>query len=876
MIKNEWQTLLHNKILLVVLIAILAIPTIYTTLFLGSMWDPYGQLDQLPVAVVNEDQQVTYSGEKLNVGEELVDNLKDNDSLKFDFVDADTARERLQQGKYYMVITIPEDFSRNASTLLDEKPQKMQLKYDTNPGKNYIATKMSESALEKIKNTVAAEVTKTYAQVMFDQVTDVGDGMEQAADGSRDLEDGIQKLSDGNSTITDNLQLLSDSTLAFCQGSDELQVGLKKYTDGVRQVNDGADQLARGIGAMSSTAGEGAGQLMNGSRQLKNGVGEYTEGVAQAAAGAGQLTGKSEELKSGVSQVSEGLGTMVGGSGKLLDGLKEMSGQIGSTLPDQETIEQLTGGIQTYRDGIASIQSQMDTVETPDLEQISQQGAELKSGLEDAAGDLTALSEAWTQIASTLTEDQQAALSETINSMNAGLGGLSGDLKKAGAAAANLNAAVSDSGDVLSKIGDLKNAVAAMSGSSELVLGGSQQAVNNLYSGLVSVKSSLDQKLIPGMEQVAGGISAAKQGVDGQLSEGVDAYTGGVAQVNEGLHTLEENSRVLTDGAQSLDSGIGALASGLQDGVGQLQDGTSQLTGGTAELVANTPSLFSGLSQLRDGAGRLSDGASQLADGSVTLGNGLVDALKGSNTLKSSLADGAVQVKEVSANDDTLDMFSDPVEAEETQITDVENNGHAMAAYMMSVGLWVACIAFCIMYPLTEYSGKLKSGFSWWLSKATVVYPIAAAMALAMVGMLHVINGFQPTEWGKTIIVASIASMAFMSIMYFFNVWLGKVGSFLMLIFMVVQLAGSAGTYPIELSGAFVAKIHKWLPFSYTVDAFRATIAGGSRITSTVLVLVSITIVFTVLTVWMFQIRAVRIKKGKHNLYDFIEKSGLA
>ena len=258
------------------------------------------------------------------------------------------------------------------------------------------------------------------------------------------------------------------------------------------------------------------------------------------------------------------------------------------------------------------------------------------------------------------------------------------------------------------------------------------------------------------------------------------------------------------------------------------------------------------------------------------MGDGLNDALSGSNTLKSSLADGAEQVNGVSSNDDTIDMFADPVDAEETQITYVENNGHAMAAYMMSVGLWVGCIAFCIMYPLTSHSGELKSGFTWWLSKATVVYPIAIGMALAMAGMLHLINGFQPVEWGKTLIVACIASIAFMSIMYFFNVWLGKVGSFIMLIFMVVQLAGSAGTYPIELSGSFVAKIHKWLPFSYTVDAFRATIAGGSRISSTVLVLVGLIIVFTVLTIWMFQIRAVRIKRGKQNLYDYIEKAGLA
>ena len=59
-------------------------------------------------------------------------------------------------------------------------------------------------------------------------------------------------------------------------------------------------------------------------------------------------------------------------------------------------------------------------------------------------------------------------------------------------------------------------------------------------------------------------------------------------------------------------------------------------------------------------------------------------------------------------------MFADPAVTKETQITEVENNGHAMAPYMMSVGLWVGCIAFSLMYPLTEYSGKLKSGGAWW------------------------------------------------------------------------------------------------------------------------------------------------------------------
>ena len=87
MLKKEWKNLLKNKFLIVALIAIIAIPTIYSTLFLSSMWDPYGKISNLPVAVVNNDVSVDYEDIKVNVGERLVDSLKENDSLAFNFVD---------------------------------------------------------------------------------------------------------------------------------------------------------------------------------------------------------------------------------------------------------------------------------------------------------------------------------------------------------------------------------------------------------------------------------------------------------------------------------------------------------------------------------------------------------------------------------------------------------------------------------------------------------------------------------------------------------------------------------------------------------------------------------------------------------------------
>ena len=86
-----------------------------------------------------------------------------------------------------MVITIPEDFSSDASTLMDDNPKKMELKYETNPGTNYIASKMSETALSKIREAVASKVTETYTQTVFDQIGTVGDGMQEAADDQQSL-----------------------------------------------------------------------------------------------------------------------------------------------------------------------------------------------------------------------------------------------------------------------------------------------------------------------------------------------------------------------------------------------------------------------------------------------------------------------------------------------------------------------------------------------------------------------------------------------------------------------------------------------------------------------------------------------------------------
>ena len=905
MVKQEWKSLWRNKILMIVLVFIIAIPAIYTTLFLGSMWDPYGKLDNLPVAVVNLDEPVEYEGETLNVGQKLVDKLKDDGSLCFNFTDADQAERGLKNGTYYMVITVPKNFSENATTLMDTVPKKMELDYKTNPGTNYIAMKMSETALEKIKTSVAQEVTKTYAETIFDKIGEAGDGMKDAADGAGEIYDGTEKLADGNKTISDNLKTLSEGTLTFKDGTSELKVGLSSYLDGVNQLSDGSTTLANGAtslltgalklneGANSLSDGtktltSGTATLESGAKTLESGLKAYTDGVKQANDGAAALNANSSALTAGAQQLTAGNEQLSSGSSQLLAGLNLMSSTVKNGLPSEDKITELSGGLDTYSAAIGKMNEELQNTSLPSEEVLAALNAvktDLTNSLTNAGDNAKSLYVLAAQLQASGDLQTAAQVKEIADSLAANVTSAAND-------ATAISAVFEQVTPSLSKVTELKSGVAELNENKELVLGGAKTAVNGMYSGLANVSYALDTQLIPGMSTLDGGISQVSDGAK-SLSSGLTSYTSGVAQVGSGLTQLNDNSAQLNSGATQLSSGASQLSSGaktldsgadelksgtktLADGTKTLDDGTKTLTSGFATLTANNSKLSSGANQLADGAVTLNDGAGQLYDGSITLGNGLSDLKDGANTLKAGLEDGQKTIDENKGDDAVYEMISSPVKSNETKISNVENNGHAMAAYMMCVGLWVLCIAFCIMYPLTEHHGEIKSGFSWWLSKAGIAYLVALVAAYAMIGSLQLFLHFEPTELLNTFLVAGITAIAFMSILYFFNVWLGKVGSFLMLIFMVVQLAGSAGTYPIEISGDFVATIHKWLPFSYAVDAFRGTISGNGNILEVTIVLLSIAIIFTLLTIMMFNIRAKMIKNNKKGLYDFIEKCGLA
>ncbi len=857
MIKQEWKNILKNHWIQIVLVALILIPSIYTVVFLGSMWDPYGNSGNLPVAVVNKDKAVDYNDKKLDVGNQLVDKLKDNDSLDFHFVNSKEANKGLKDGDYYMVITIPSNFSKNATTLLDKNPKKMVLNYTTNPGTNYVASKMDDSAIAKIKAEVSASVTKTYAETIFTSIGTMSDGFAEASDGTQQLSDGMTQLEDGNKTISDNLKVLASSSLTFKDGTNTLTKGLKDYTNGVVTVNNGIYQLKTGVGTLGSatpTLASGVSDLNTGAQALNKGVSDYTAGVSQVLAGANQLVENNTALNAGVKALGEGAEKLVVGNQQVVDGVKKL----------QENLE-------TSKKTMAASQD-----------------------------SLTQLSDGKTSL------DNYATLIKTLNA--------SGDAKKQGIASKLLTSGMSRAeidAYGLTKyfpVDKYKDGVASYMDSVATYTTGASTAINTLSSSTKSSLNDLDAALnggtltdgtkvptglVSGTQTVQAGLNEVNAKVNGgkyvtvdndgnikqvtvdskdALVAGVQAYTAGVDSLQKGLTQIADNNTALTSGATALADGTSKLNSNVPEltkGITALTSGVDQLATGTSTLVSNNATLMNGANQLSDGAGQISDGASKLAAGSDTLGDGIKSAADGVTTLNGALKSGAEESK-IDSTDKTTDMVATPVETSHKEISKVENNGHAMAPYMMSVGLYVTCLAFALMYPIRHGIKKAENAWKYWASKATVMYTVSTLAAIVMVTALRLINGFEPVNLGLTYLLAILVSAAFMSLVMLLSLTTGFIGDFLLLVFMIVNLGGSAGTYPLDTGPAIYKAIHKFVPYTYSVDGFRKTISmTAPSISVEIAVFAGILIVCSLLTVVYFKYKN---KEDKHAIPQMFEE----
>ena len=871
---KEWKAIFKKPTFIIVMIGISLIPALYNIIFLSSMWDPYGQLSELPVAVVNNDKEATYNGNTMAIGKDMVSNLENNKSLDFHFVNEEEGKKGLENGDYYMVVTLPSDLSEKATSILTDHPEQMNIDYQTSSGHSFIASKMSDSAMTQLKQNVSANVTESYTKALFQKMGDLKSGLTKAADGSEQLANGASQLAVGSQTLTTNLHSLADSSLTFSNGTEQFTKGLSSYVSGVEQLHLGlgtfnsglvtytgaVSKLDSGLGQLASKSPELVGginqlytgvetytgsvsQLNTGLNQFSSGVSAYTNGVGNLATGANQLSNQSATLRMGVEQLSEGI--------------QQLSSKLDTSSEQKDQINQLSSGLNQLNQAIQNI----DVGDTKQLSSVLSSIVSLSNQMLASAQSEKATTLANIQSTAayqSLTSEQQAEISASVSqnstdsiqsaqSIIALVQGLQGSLENLQNQSSNLSTLQNQSNQVLPL---------------------ASTSLTGLSSGLTEMQGAVTSKLVPASQSIASGVNSYTAGVDkisqgaSQLSEKNSILTGSLDQLVSGSTTLTQKSSSLTAGVgqlvektPELVSGIEKLSTGsnqLNQKSQELMAGVDKLQSGSGQLADKSSQLLSGASQLENGANKLADGAGKLAEGGVTLTAGINSLQVGATGLEQGLSSASNQLKSASTDSKNAETLAGPLSLSKTDNDHVPVNGIGMAPYMISVALFVAALSTNMIFAKLPSGRHPETRWAWFKSRFEINGVIAVLAAVLVYGGVHLI-GLTANHEMRTLFLIIIASLTFMSMVTALTTWNSRLGAFFSLILLLLQLASSAGTYPLALTNDFFKNVNPWLPMSYSVSGLRQTISMTGNIHSQIIFLLVTLVLFIGLGMLAYQ-----------------------
>ncbi|WP_374056360.1 YhgE/Pip family protein [Rossellomorea sp. FM04394] len=501
-IGSEFKAIFKNKKLLIPILAVLFIPVLYSGMFLWAFWDPYEQLSDLPVAVVNSDQGAEFDGKELHIGDELVDKLKDSEQFDFHFVDKEEAYKNLEKQDYYMLVEIPEDFSENGTTLLEDHPKKLSLKYVPNESFNFLSAQIGDTAMKEIKASLSKSVSETYAETMFDKIKQMGDGYRTASDKAGEINNGAIDLSQGANKLKDNLAVLAEKNV-------EMNDGVAKTRAGAEKLAKGSQELSDGVGVMTDKSQ----QLYKGTQDVQSGINALAAGIDKSKAGLEQVDAGLASAVANTSRDSE----LYGGTKKLAAGLEELKGYANSAGT----------GAQQINSGANELEKQL----TPLMGSLpDEQRAELEAAIaqiKNGASDL---------------QTGTGALSKGAGDLKNGADGLTAGIEKLNNGQMELHAGVGKLVDGSAQLDEGSNQLQAGQGEVVKNFGLLNDKLGEVYQGTVSVASGASE-----------------------LSSGLNKVYNGSTQLTDGSKKLADGSTELAEGSTKLSDGTTEYETKLKD-----------------------------------------------------------------------------------------------------------------------------------------------------------------------------------------------------------------------------------------------------------------------------------------------------------------------
>jgi len=335
--KNDFKSAFSNPIVTLVLIGIIILPSLYALLNIQACWDPYGNTGNVEFAIANLDNGSTFNDININVGNELVKDLKKNDKFKWTFVTEDELRDGVHSGKYYAGIVIPKNLSSNVVSISGDDPKQAELEYVVNVKSNPVATKLTDTGANTVYTTLNAKIIQIINLAAYGKLGELQEGLAagasqlasgggqlqagaaQVSSGAGQVSSGVGQVQDGASQVKDGASQVQQGKSAVQQGANQVQQGSSAVQQGASQVQQGSEELDSAVDSSLIPDGP-VKEYIDSTSELAKGTGKVADGSSQVAQGASDLADGSVQLADGSSQVAQGASDLADGSVQLAEG----------------------------------------------------------------------------------------------------------------------------------------------------------------------------------------------------------------------------------------------------------------------------------------------------------------------------------------------------------------------------------------------------------------------------------------------------------------------------------------------------------------------------------------------------------------------------
>ncbi|WP_369035389.1 YhgE/Pip family protein [Streptomyces adonidis] len=440
------------------LASLLLLPLLYGALYLWSFWDPYGRLDRIPVALVNDDKGASVAGKKLAAGADIVKGLRDSDTFEWHEVSAAEAREGVEDGTYYLSLTMPADFSARIASSSGDSPETGALQVRTNDANNYIVGQISRTVFGEVRTVASTKASRSFLDKIFVSFSDIHGETVKAAEGADTLTGGIDKAEQGSKDLADGLK---DAET----GSGKLVTGLKKLDTGAGDLADGSRQVAAGTRTLADRVHGVTDRLGPFLRDNEKTIGDTARLVADSA---GTVRRNLGTLVKAAPAAAEGAHA----ASDTLDGVYRARCET-AVLPDAACAD-----LKKARQAAADVATVADDVDTL----IADQNGDLDK-LDQHLATLQKQAQALADRAPRLSEDLDDAVRK-VDELNEGAAQVAAGAKKlhTGLSTAKTGAVALDTG-----VGDLKAGADTLSGGMFKLVDGSGKLAGGLHDGAAQI-----------------------------------------------------------------------------------------------------------------------------------------------------------------------------------------------------------------------------------------------------------------------------------------------------------------------------------------------------------------------------------------------------